>query len=89
MEEEKVGGLDQERLLRAAGPVPINVQVPLEVLWDFDSLVAIHKEILGRLGCLSCTSGFDIRWRGVRDFVVNPQRQILAVNEVNQWGGST
>ncbi len=55
------------------------MQVPLNVLWDFDSLTGIKKDILGRLGCLSCTSGFDIRWKGAREFVVNPALEVSEV----------
>lgn len=74
--------LDADKIARAASPEVVNVHVPLQLLWDFDSLTKVKKEILGKLGCLACTSGFDIRWRGARDFVVNPALEITAINEI-------
>ncbi len=50
------------------------VRVPLEVLWDFDDLTNLKRQVLDRLGCTACTSGFDIRWKGAREFVVNPAK---------------
>ena len=75
-------GLDVQRL-RAAQPEEVAVRVPLELLWDSESLATVKKDILGRLGCLACTSGFDIRWKGIREFVVNPA---LEVREINEFG---
>ncbi len=60
----------------------MNVHVPLHVLWDFDQLSKVKKDIPGRLGCLACTSGFDIRWRGAREFVVNPALEIAELHEL-------
>lgn len=74
--------LDRMQMSAAINPEVVSVRVPLEVLWDFDSLTKVKKEILGKLGCLACTSGFDIRWRGNREFIVNPA---LEVNEVHEF----
>jgi len=74
--------LDAEQLVRAASPESVTVHVPLELMWDFDRLSQVKKDILGRLGCLSCTSGFDIRWKGVREFVVNPALEIREFTEL-------
>jgi hypothetical protein len=68
--------LRAEHFARALSPELINVHVPIAVMWEFDALTKVKKEILGRLGCLACTSGFDIRFRGSRDFVVNPQGKV-------------
>jgi hypothetical protein len=73
--------LTSEQVAMASRPTAISVHVPVDLLWDFDSLTKVKKEILGRLGCLACTSGFDIRWR-VRDFVVNPALKISELNEL-------
>jgi hypothetical protein len=48
----------------AAAPEVVTVHVPINLLWDFDSLTNVKKDILGQLGCMACTSGFDIRWKG-------------------------
>lgn len=51
---------------------PITVMVPPEVAFDIDKTQTVLKNVLGRLGCLGCTSGFDIRLVLERDFIVNP-----------------
>jgi len=76
--------LDADQQLRAAQPEEVTVHVPLELLWDFDSLTTVKKDILGRLGCLACTSGFDIRWKGVREFVINPALEVRQLNELGR-----
>lgn len=62
--------------IRGFDPAEITVHVPLHVLWDFESTVKVKREILDRLGCTACTSGFDLRFRGIREFVVNPSLEI-------------
>jgi hypothetical protein len=74
--------LTNEQLFRAASPEVVNVHVPIGVMWDFDAATKLKKEILGRLGCLACTSGFDIRWRTRREFVVNPQLNVVEMTEL-------
>lgn len=66
----------------AARPEEVQVHVPLDLLWDLENLTRVKKEILGRLGCLACTSGFDIRWKGSREFVVNPALEIRELTEI-------
>ena len=66
--------LTVEQLARAASPETVVVRVPLAVLWDFDSLTNLKRQVLDRLGCTACTSGVDIRWKGAREFVVNPAK---------------
>ena len=82
--ETKARKLTAEQLSQAANPETVMVRVPLEVMWDFDRLAGIKKEILGRLGCLACTSGFDIRWKGAREFVVNPAMKITELRELSR-----
>ncbi len=75
--------LSTEQIARAVHPESINVHVPIEVMWDSDRLAGLKKDILGRLGCLACTSGFDIRWRARRDYIVNPS---LEIRELSEFG---
>lgn len=75
--------LSTEQISRAVSPETVNVHVPIEVMWDSDRLAGLKKDILGRLGCLACTSGFDIRWRTRREYVVNPA---LEVRELSEFG---
>lgn len=82
--QTKAKELSADQLSRAANPETVTVHVPLEILWDSERLTGIKKEILGRLGCLACTSGFDIRWKGAREFVVNPAMQITELREFSR-----
>lgn len=75
--------LSTEQISRAVSPETVNVHVPIEVMWDSERLAGLKKDILGRLGCLACTSGFDIRWRTRREYVVNPA---LEVRELSEFG---
>ena len=61
----------------AFGPPPdpwrtnvVTVRLPAKVAFDFDAMTKVNKDILGRLGCDGCYSGFDIRYVIQRDFVV-------------------
>jgi hypothetical protein len=60
----------------AANPRPIRVSLPAEVAFDIDKFGKIQKDILGRLGCLACCSGWDIRWDIFRDFRVDERLNI-------------
>lgn len=75
--------LSTEQISRAVSPETVNVHVPIEVMWDSERLAGLKKDILGRLGCLACTSGFDIRWRTRREYIVNPA---LEVRELSEFG---
>jgi hypothetical protein len=50
---------------------PVRVVVPTEVLFNFDKMQKVTANVLGRLGCPSCHSGFDIRFLRETDFLVN------------------
>jgi hypothetical protein len=49
----------------------VNVTVPAQVFHDLDKMHNATKEILTRLGCGGCHSGFDIRFRQELEFHVN------------------
>ena len=49
----------------------VYVSVPSGVFYDFEKMHLATKQILGRLGCLGCHSGFDIRFRQEIEFHVN------------------
>lgn len=61
----------------------VNVSVPTEALYDVKKMRKITDSLLGKLGCPACHSGFDLRFRELRDFVVNPQT--LEVQEHYQF----
>lgn len=73
--------LDQQQMAQAADPAIVSVHVPLDLLWDFDGLMEVKRNILRTLGCQACTSGYDIRWRGVRDAGASPGGEIRPANE--------
>jgi len=56
----------------------VRVNVPVEVAFDLDKLQKVQRDILGRLGCLACCSGFDIRWDIERNFAVDANLKVLA-----------
>jgi hypothetical protein len=66
----------------------IRVQVTSEISNDFEKSTAVMKNILGRLGCPACTSGFDIRLEEITSYVVNPATlEVHPVTlNVNQFG---
>ena len=68
----------------AAGGGAVVVTVPSKGVNNLAAVNKIVANTLGRLGCPACLSGFDIRFKQVRDLVVNPQT--FEVNE-QQIGG--
>jgi len=60
-------------------PRVVRVSVPANVLNDLDSIQRVQADVLGRLGCPSCCSGFDIRLDLVRQFLVDEQLNVSAL----------
>jgi hypothetical protein len=61
---------------RAVQATPIRVSLPADVAYDFNKFQKVQKDILGRLGCLACCSGWDIRWDIFRDFRVDEKLNV-------------
>jgi hypothetical protein len=59
---------------------PVRVVVSGEVAFDLKKMQKVTANLLGRLGCPACHSGFDIRFIQALDFVVNPKT--LEVNDM-------
>ncbi|WP_369977395.1 hypothetical protein [Xanthomonas bundabergensis] len=57
-------------------PHAVTIAVPVSVGNDIEQLNKVTREILGRLGCAGCHSGFDFRFVIERDFRVNPALEI-------------
>ena len=53
-------------------PDTVRVYLPHHTAHDLDAVGRISRQVLERLGCPGCTSGFDIRFVELRDFVVDP-----------------
>lgn len=54
----------------------VRVSVPKDVLYNLDKFQAVQKDILGRLGCLACCSGYDIRFDFEERFVVDNELNV-------------
>jgi hypothetical protein len=56
----------------------VQVSLPSDVAYDLAKFQRIQKDILGRLGCMACCSGWDIRWDIFRRFNVDEKMNISA-----------
>ena len=61
-------------------PNTVTISVPAGVAGDLKKINQVTKEILGRLGCLGCHSGYDLRFVIERDYRVNPNLEIQEFN---------
>lgn len=50
----------------------VHVAISPEIAFDAKKMQKVTANLLGRLGCPACHSGFDIRFRHLLDYVVNP-----------------
>lgn len=62
-----------------AGGNVVRVMVPREIHFDLGKLQRVQSEILGRLGCMACCSGWDIRFELERSFIVDKELKISPV----------
>lgn len=65
----------------AAGNV-VRITLPAEAYYNLERFQAIQKDILGKLGCLGCTSGWDLRYDIQRRFEVDEKLNVHAVTPV-------
>lgn len=61
----------------------VQVTVPLKAFNDLDAIQRVQKDVLGQLGCEACCSGWDIRFDIARQFVVDEQLTVRAL-EIGQ-----
>ncbi|MEU6232221.1 hypothetical protein [Kitasatospora sp. NPDC047058] len=54
----------------------INITVPVGVAGDLDRMTDVIKKVMTHLGCPTCHSGFDLRFRQSLDFVVSPKGEV-------------
>ncbi len=57
---------------------PVRVTVPRKVAYDFDTFVAVQRDLFDRLGHDACVSGFDIRWELETDFRLDQDLRLVA-----------
>lgn len=68
--------MSDDRMAMFARPQTVPVTLPAEVAFDLDRFHEVQKGILGKLGCMACCSGFDIRYDVQRAFVVDANLEI-------------
>lgn len=56
---------------------PVVVSIPATLGNDFEKMNKITKDVLGRLGCAGCHSGFDLRFQHEREFVFNAKAEMV------------
>jgi len=57
------GPTQQSKVSMAVRGQRVTISAPREVLYDIKKLVRVQEVVLGKLGHLGCTSGFDLRWQ--------------------------
>jgi len=56
----------------------VRVSIPADIAGNLDRFQKVQKDILGKLGCLACCSGWDIRWDQFTDFHVDAHGGVTA-----------
>lgn len=54
----------------------VHVTLPAEIAFDLDRFHEAQKGILGKLGCMACCSGWDIRYDIQRSFVIDANLEV-------------
>lgn len=57
----------------------VRVAVPSDVHNDLAKFLKVQKDILGKLGCGACCSGWDIRFNVQRQFVVDKSLDVQEI----------
>ncbi len=62
-------------ILKRGDPSPqpsiVRVALPADIAFNLGKFQKVQKDILGRLGCMACCSGWDIRWDIFRNYSVD------------------
>lgn len=74
--------MDRDKLgvVGRMGANVVQVSIPAEIAFDLDSFQKVQKDILGKLGCMACCSGWDIRFDIERRFVVDAKANVRTLN---------
>src|SRR5918997_6808994 len=57
-------------------PREVRVHVTGDVLYNADAMKTVVSNLLGKLGCPTCHSGFDLRFIEHSDFVVGSELEV-------------
>ena len=68
--------IDSKPLDTAPQPSVVHVSLPANVANNLESFQRVQKDILGRLGCQACCSGWDIRWDVFRNYRVDAKLNV-------------
>jgi hypothetical protein len=69
---------DSKSVAAAAGG-EIHVTVPASVLNDLEAFQRVQAEILGKSGCITCTSGYHLIWHTYSEFAVDDDGHVEAI----------
>jgi hypothetical protein len=79
---DKSPELERAQMIAAAGlSNVVRVSVPVDVYFSIDRIQKVQKDILGRLGCMACCSGWDIRFDLERRFAVDEKLNVRPLVE--------
>jgi hypothetical protein len=51
----------------------VTIDVPLSIANDKAKMSKVMSNVLAQLGCSGCHSGWDLRFRHIRDLAINPK----------------
>jgi hypothetical protein len=60
----------------------VTVSVSAKLAGDLKHMQTVTANVLGKLGCPACHSGFDIRFRQEIDFVAGSTGEVRAIHEL-------
>jgi hypothetical protein len=52
------------------------VTVPVSLLYNYEKMQSITKNVLNKLGCAGCHSGFDLRFNHENEFIFNERGEL-------------
>jgi hypothetical protein len=68
--------MSEQKNVRSASRV-VQVTLPAEVANNLEKFQRVQKDILGKLGCMACCSGWDIRWDVFQNFHVDEKLNVI------------
>jgi hypothetical protein len=60
----------------------ISVRVSTAVAFDIEKVQQVQRDVLGRLGCQACCSGFNIGFIEETEFVADSELNVRGASEV-------
>jgi hypothetical protein len=54
----------------------VHVTLPAEVAFDLEKFQKVQGDILGKLGCMACCSGWDIKYDVQRRFIADASLEV-------------